>query len=169
MMDFRHLGFVLCVGIGLGCISVETSASEPSIYSKMLTPSPLGRDRVLTLCVTEIYDDEDLMQFYDNLKWDEFSSRHLTVVEISRNTVQSVIIDNRANVKEGVTRAWHHDFGDKLRGKAGCDNNFKFTLIGKDMGVKKRWKRLLPQDELFQIIDAMPMRRFEMRQQKEKY
>jgi len=167
MMDFRCLGFVLCAGIGLGCISVETSASEPSIYSKMLTPSPFGKDRVLTLCLTGIYDENDLMQFYESLQWDDFSLRHLAVVEISRNTVQSVIIDNRTKEKVGVTRARHHDYGDRLRNKADCENSFEFALIGKDTGVKKRWVGSVPQDELFAAIDAMPMRRFEMRQQKE--
>jgi len=36
-------------------------------------------------------------------------------------------------------------------------------LIGKDGGVKKTWKSYVSSDELFTIIDSMPMRRREMR------
>ncbi len=36
-------------------------------------------------------------------------------------------------------------------------------LIGKDGGVKKTWKTHVTSDELFRIIDSMPMRRREMR------
>ena len=167
MIKFRDICIAFCVGFGFGYISVEASASDPSIYSKALTPSPLGRDRILTVCLTEKHDDNDLLKFYQSLNWDEFSSRHLTVLELSRNTIQSVIVNNDVNEKKGFMRVRHHDFGDEIREKADCGSNFEFTLIGKDMGVKKRWEGTLPQDELFASIDAMPMRRFEMRQQKE--
>ena len=36
-------------------------------------------------------------------------------------------------------------------------------LIGKDGGVKKTWKNHVTSDELFSLIDSMPMRRREMR------
>lgn len=47
----------------------------------------------------------------------------------------------------------------KLRNKTG----FEVILIGKDGGVKKRKAELMTTEELFGIIDAMPMRRSEMR------
>lgn len=47
----------------------------------------------------------------------------------------------------------------KLRNETG----FEVILIGKDGGVKKRKTELMSTDELFAIIDAMPMRRSEMR------
>ncbi|WBO83189.1 DUF4174 domain-containing protein [Hymenobacter yonginensis] len=42
---------------------------------------------------------------------------------------------------------------------------FAVVLIGKDGGVKKRATQPLPPASLFATIDAMPMRRQEMRQQ----
>lgn len=47
----------------------------------------------------------------------------------------------------------------KLRRETG----FEVILIGKDGGVKKRKTELMTTEELFGIIDSMPMRRSEMR------
>lgn len=46
------------------------------------------------------------------------------------------------------------------------DVPFYFVLIGKDGGVKFRSTELVDSSKLFAIIDAMPMRRSEMRKQK---
>lgn len=40
---------------------------------------------------------------------------------------------------------------------------FEVVLVGKDGGVKKRKTELLTPEELFDIIDAMPMRQGEVR------
>lgn len=47
----------------------------------------------------------------------------------------------------------------KLRNETG----FEVILIGKDGGVKKRKTELMTTEELFGIIDSMPMRQSEMR------
>lgn len=39
-------------------------------------------------------------------------------------------------------------------------------LIGKDGGVKLKKKFLVPPDEIFELIDSMPMRRTEMKNNK---
>lgn len=45
------------------------------------------------------------------------------------------------------------------------EEGFKVTLIGKDGGVKLTRGEVLSSSELFAVIDAMPMRRAEMRNQ----
>jgi len=168
MITFRRLTTLLFVSIGFGFNSIALSASDPSIYSNILTSSPLGDDRVLVLCLLKKSDNEILSQFYDRVNWDGFSERHLTIVEVTEHVVQSVFVDNPGNAKGVIKRARRQDFGDQLRRKANCKTELEFVLIGKDMGVKKRWERSVPSDELFNIIDAMPMRRYEMRQKAEK-
>jgi hypothetical protein len=42
-------------------------------------------------------------------------------------------------------------------------DEFRITLVGKDGGTKLTRSTILPAQELFAIIDAMPMRRDEMR------
>ncbi|MEM6724677.1 MAG: DUF4174 domain-containing protein [Bacteroidota bacterium] len=46
------------------------------------------------------------------------------------------------------------------------DKPFNFQLIGKDGGTKLRRTDYVQPEEIFAIIDAMPMRRSEMRRQK---
>ena len=151
--------------MALGYSSGGFAASEPTVYSKILTPSPLGKDRVLVLCSLEKSDNEVLAQFYDSVIWDEFSERDLTLVEISKSTVASVLRGNRRASHRKINAARHHDYGDQLRKKADCKDDLEFVLIGKDTGVKARWHKDFTQEDLFNRIDAMPMRRFEMRQQ----
>jgi len=45
----------------------------------------------------------------------------------------------------------------------------EYVLIGKDGGEKRRWQDSLPRGELFDTIDAMPMRQYEMRQYERKW
>ena len=52
---------------------------------------------------------------------------------------------------------------DAVRNTAGGDEVFEVVLIGKDGGVKRRWTTPVSPQELFAIIDAMPMRASEMR------
>lgn len=169
MISIPRLCFLCIVGLGLGFTRVDSSASEPSVYSKMLTPSPLGNDRILAICVLEQGGEQALAQFYDGVDWNAYSDRHLTAVEISKRAVHSVYGNKGDDLKGLRNKARHEDFGNQLRRKANCKDDFEFVLIGKDMGVKKRWARQLPQGELFQLIDAMPMRRYEMKQKLEKY
>jgi hypothetical protein len=42
---------------------------------------------------------------------------------------------------------------------------FEAVLIGKDGGVKQRWPQPVSPEELFAVIDAMPMRASEMRRE----
>jgi hypothetical protein len=55
------------------------------------------------------------------------------------------------------------DNSDPLYKKYIADTSgFIVLLIGKDGSVKHRTNKLLPVDELFAIIDVMPMRKREM-------
>ena len=52
-----------------------------------------------------------------------------------------------------------------VRESIGWDGSaFQAVLIGKDGGVKQRWPQPVSVEELFAVIDAMPMRANEMRQ-----
>ena len=56
--------------------------------------------------------------------------------------------------------------GDTLRDRYGVrTDDFRVLLIGKDGGVKLRREESVSAEELFSRIDAMPMRRNEMRAQ----
>lgn len=63
----------------------------------------------------------------------------------------------------------HEDEVAAVTRKAKCTKDTNaIALIGKDGQVKKIWRDQRPSDsELFDIIDSMPMRRMEMREQTE--
>jgi hypothetical protein len=69
----------------------------------------------------------------------------------------------RAGVKERDIKVTVADRKDPLYKKYIADTSgFIVLLIGKDGSVKHRTNKLLPVDELFAIIDVMPMRKREM-------
>ncbi len=54
--------------------------------------------------------------------------------------------------------------GSRLRKSLGVsERGFAVVLVGKDGGVKKVWRDPVDPKSIFTIIDAMPMRRQEMR------
>ncbi|MEL7229759.1 MAG: DUF4174 domain-containing protein [Pseudomonadota bacterium] len=46
-----------------------------------------------------------------------------------------------------------------------AERGLTVILLGKDGGEKKRWTKVVRPEEIFQVIDAMPMRQREMRDQ----
>lgn len=81
-----------------------------------------------------------------------FRDRELTVIEIVE---RRVLID-------GARVRWLDSFAMRSLFEVE-DNGFETVLIGKDGGVKLRREGLMPTDVLFDTIDAMPMRRQEMK------
>ncbi|MCR9072576.1 MAG: DUF4174 domain-containing protein [Alphaproteobacteria bacterium] len=84
------------------------------------------------------------------------SDRDMTVVEVVNN---SVSVDGRPTL-EINGEALRREFGPSIV-------EFGILLIGKDGGVKLRSDEPQTADRLFEIVDAMPMRRQEMRQRKQ--
>lgn len=59
------------------------------------------------------------------------------------------------------------DSGDALHSKYKVPAaSFQVILVGKDGGEKHRSKRVMTMQELFALIDAMPMRQSEMKQRR---
>ncbi len=82
-----------------------------------------------------------------------FAERHLVVFSIFENYGLSPAYQN---LDAQICRKLHEKFKvDK--------NKFTIVLIGKDGGEKYRKQTILTNEELFAIIDAMPMRKAEMK------
>lgn len=83
-----------------------------------------------------------------------YAERDLTVIEVAG---RSVLVDGtRDRALDSYELRVHFEIED---------NAFATILIGKDGGEKLRRDGLMPNDLLFDTIDAMPMRRQEMRNQ----
>ena len=122
---------------------------------------PLGVHRLLILCLLE--NSDKTSGIYETTDWKGFAERDLYYIELRPDAVYTIKPD--LDVKPN--RILHRS--DKaLREVASCENNFEIVLIGNDGTQKRRWAELMSSQELFATIDAMPFRRFEMRQKTDK-
>ena len=129
-----------------------------AVTARAASAAPLDRfqwDRRLLLVFSPIRTDPRLAAQRMRMREvpDGFVERDLTVVEVVQH---SVLVDGRpdSSLRAAELRALYDI--SKV--------DFATVLIGKDGGEKMRRNGLMPLDTLFETIDAMPMRRQEMRQ-----
>ena len=133
------------------------------------SPSPLGEQRVLVICLPESATIESSLTdpFYTSIDWDGFKERDLEILEFRKQTSHLVKEHRRAEAvpRALVTHAWYHttESHKKIGTTTKCDNKLEYVLIGKDKTVKKRWGLFPSNDDLYSTIDAMPMRQIEIR------
>jgi hypothetical protein len=82
--------------------------------------------------------------------------RDLIIFLVAREQVTNLLSDESTSLS-----------AERLRKKySQADKKFQFILIGKDGGKKLDRSEFVPSDYLYAVIDAMPMRRQEMRRDK---
>ena len=150
---FVSLAFLLCFSVPL--------ANANEARSQL---NPIGTNRLVLVCLTDtsIKAVERASSIYNALDWDGFAQRHLEVFEVQNNSVQLI-----NPTQQTWQRVEQTQYAKALRRRANCKGDLDFVLIGKDTGEKRRWRNDLPRRELFDTIDAMPMRQYEMRYQGE--
>jgi glutathione peroxidase-family protein len=137
-------------------MSLTALAIALSLAATPIMAAPLAQlqwdKRVLVLIAEAEKGDlgrqlELLQQAQDGL-----AERDMVVLALRGNAVQAVIGD-----APGVD-------AQALRTSVGSSDAgaFEAVLIGKDGGVKQRWAQPVSTEELFSVIDAMPMRASEM-------
>jgi len=125
---------------------------------------PFGKNRLLVMCLP--HDDEHLIQqiwfMYNDLDWQGFEERDLLLMSVSPEN------DTKGEVSVLMEMLGNTTIDTRIHERVRCGQDFELVLIGKDTGVKARWKKDFTQEDLFNRIDAMPMRQFEMRQKADK-
>ena len=139
---------------------LSASATEGQIYK---AANPLGENRILAVCVPE--ENTSIESKYSVMDWDGFNERDLVIVEVGHKTTDRVIFDDRLELMI-LNPIADKRASIRLTSIASCGEALEFVLIGKDQGVKQRWDNFPSFKTLYSIIDAMPMRRFEMRQKR---
>ena len=137
-------------------ITAIIACMEMNAQSNFLEPFRWEK-RILLLYAAQAHDEQLLLQ------WDQYagavaedSNRDLRVFRVS----QAGILDEQGN---RVASLQDFPYYQSL-----SDKDFEVILIGKDGGIKLIKNNLLPNTELFAIIDRMPMRMEEMRRQNRK-
>jgi len=140
---------------------------EPSF-----SPSPLGEQRILVICLPESATIESKLAdpLYASIDWKGFKERDLEILEYRKQTSHLVEEHGRADPvpRALITHAWYYGTvpHEKISAITKCENKLEYVLIGKDGSQKRRWSLFPTNDDLYSTIDAMPMRRFEMRERK---
>ena len=111
-------------------------------------------------------------QLFAAIDWQGFEERDLVIVEIRKYSAHVVKEHSRGMSVPRYKTSFSERYtvGSRSKGLSEitkCENKLEYVLIGKDETQKKRWTLFPSNDDLYALIDAMPMRRFEMRQQKE--
>jgi hypothetical protein len=143
------------------CFAAEITATEA-----------LGASRLLVVCLPGFEDRSiaGLSQRYQNIDWDGYANRDLRLIGVSPKTRLTVQLGSRHHHDQTRTLSATGSIdvvfpmlGTDIIDRANCKVDYEFILIGKDTGVKARWIDDFSQTDLFNRIDAMPMRQFEMR------
>lgn len=118
--------------------------------------------RILAVCLPETHDinTAELNAFYSSIDWAAFDERHLSVVEVRKNTLH---VKNIHYAENTITRNRVMTRETKIRDVTLCNDDMEFVLIGKDRTAKKRWNSFMRLKDIYATIDAMPMRQYEMK------
>jgi len=143
---------VIALVATLFCLGLPARAAdvyvEPSIN--------IDDTRILATCPAVLDVFEGISPEMD---WAGFQDRDLVIFKLTNEDAQ-MIFQNVWGVR-GLH--FSQDRSALLRRRSDCKAGDKYVLIGKDGGVKRRWSGQVVVDDLFETIDAMPMRQYEMR------
>ena len=114
---------------------------------------PLGKNRILVACHQS--SSEALLGIRPHMDWSGFRDRDIIFL-VQENDAIYILTETALPTRlKSISVA-------QIKSDADCSVENGYTLIGKDTGVKRRWSRQLNVNELFQTIDAMPMRQYEI-------
>ena len=142
---FRACLLLLLIGVSMDA----ESADEDPLRELRWT------NRVLLIFAGDLSDaDAQSMQSTTEERLDDLTERDLLLGWVLSN--------GQSRLGE---RSLSRSYAERLRARVGsCADTFCVVLIGKDGGIKARYQDVPDMEEVFSLIDGMPMRRREMRQ-----
>lgn len=98
----------------------------------------------------------------------DFKWKNRVIIVFSENDVLaqkqlSTFKEDQAGMDDRDLVVFMNPVSQEMKDLKSTDHFFEVVLIGKDGTVKKRKDALMTTEELFAIIDGMPMRQSEMR------
>ena len=150
-----------CASIGF----VGALLLTPSVANSQKTPEHwldhdvFGEKRIFIVCDSGI--DDPLERVLPAIDWQGFEERDIVIVIKGPGGVEILNSDGTHNFPSSNTLT-------QINQRKKCPRGVDFNLMGKDGGIKKIWSDVVWTEDLYATIDAMPMRRFEMRQKTEK-
>ena len=151
-------------------LAVMATLPSAQAASQTLAADLLGQDRLLVMCLPNDREEtRDEIKFIHGLDWDGFEDRDLRLIGINENTALEYKANKASDTSLTAQIITKNSINaERIKKRVNCRQDFELILVGKDTGVKARWKSNFSQEDLFNQIDAMPMRRFEMKQKAKK-
>lgn len=148
----------------MGGPSMSLASDKEVLYN------PLGQSRLLVMCLPndrELSLDEK--SFIYKTDWAGFAERDLLLIGLNEQVAFNFLAqDSESDTGANGLRSQYifrkNISGEGIRKRVNCAHDFGLILVGKDTGIKAHWASGFTQQELFSLIDAMPMRRYEMRE-----
>jgi len=138
----------------LAALLVCVATSGHALEASRLMPGLAWEKRVLLVFAPDRHDDRLRRQNAAlEASADGLAERDMTLIRVFAD--DSVCVDDQVHARSASSfyRRFAVDRGE-----------FRVILVGKDGGVKLDRNLAVSADELFALIDSMPMRRYEMRQ-----
>lgn len=155
-----------------GCLaSLPVNAQISLVEMDNPLDDALWNNRLLAVCVEAGASIETpIMQVqYDSADWAEYLDRDLILVWVAQDELFSWIVIPQPSKRLTVAATLTSEDKTNLRQRIKCTGEAEFVaLVGKDGDLKRTWQGVAPNDEVFAAIDAMPMRRSEVRERGEK-
>ncbi|MFX0197617.1 MAG: DUF4174 domain-containing protein [Candidatus Hodarchaeota archaeon] len=145
---------VAYIAIGPSCGRREVEEmSENSNLSRINLDKYRWKNRLILIFATSSKDNSYLKQKSEfEGKADELKDRDIVVIELLKGGKSMMVDMPLTNEQQSF-----------LRKQFEVSDDFVLILIGKDGTVKLRTERSVLADDLFGLIDSMPMRKDEMR------
>ncbi|WP_133120198.1 DUF4174 domain-containing protein [Rhodohalobacter barkolensis] len=135
--------------------STDFRQDQPCTGKEISLESFQWENRILVISASHSDDEtyQTQMDRFSSLE-DEFLDRDLILISIFNEECSTLN-------GEAISDSSSQNIRERLSPK---ENGYSIFLIGKDSSVKLNQDELLEPDELFRVIDRMPMRQREMRE-----
>lgn len=143
------------------------SAQVSLLEMDSLLDNALWNKRILAVCDVDRATDGGslIQQQYDQADWLGFLERDLLLLSVDRDELYAWAVVTSADNRLTVAISRDAEDRSNLRERTDCTGERAFVaLIGKDGDVKRVWEGVVPNKAIFATIDAMPMRRSEMKE-----
>jgi hypothetical protein len=136
--------------MSLTALAIALSIAATPVMAAPLAQFQWDKRLLVVFAETGAGDYEQQVDLLNQAQ-DGLAERDMVVLAVQNGEVQAVFGSATELDAQSIRASLRQDEG-----------GFEAVLIGKDGGVKRRWSQPVSVDELFAIIDAMPMRASEM-------
>jgi len=160
---------MLFIASALALAACAEAQNQPATLPDNIISDSLWKNRLLIICSPNAPDGNSILERIDRqIDWPQYFDRDLILIDVDADSAVAFIMTRDADRNfQRVSRDYSQERLE-LSELANCKPETNtLSLIGKDGGLKQKWDDLPAQQEILGLIDSMPMRQQEMKQDTE--